>query len=316
MRQRWPLLVAFVVAVLGVAVACGYFMPNDFMKGLVVGAAMVAGTGGVWLLTVQVTGTAPVMMGDQAEQWTAQELRKSARKGWRLVNHLALGVDDIDHVLIGPGGAYAIETKWNGSSWRSDYGVARQRDAVSQARANARTLALWHHFKSRQIPVHPVVVLWGQGISRWPEEEHIRSIDGVRVVIGPALRSWREHLASDALDEEQIDAGWAGMADHAARRDPIDAAKHPLPTSLAEWAVRGSLAVTTAATALVIFGSVLNRTQSVVLTVAVAVALGLAGAIAVRVPSPRWVLWPAWAWVASWAGASGATVLAEVAYRL
>lgn len=306
----------FVVAILGVAVACGYFMPNDFMKGLVVGAAMVAGAGGVWLLTIQVTGTAPMMMGDQAEQWTAQELRKLTPRGWRLVNHLALGVDDIDHVLIGPGGAYAIETKWNGSSWRSGYGLARQRDAVSQARANSRALALWHQFKSRQIPVHPVVVLWGQGISQWPEEDHIRSIDGVLVVIGPALGLWREHLDSDALDEAQIDAGWVAMADHAARRDPIEAAKHPLPTSLAGWAVRCSLAVTTAAVAFVIFGDVLNRSHSVLLTVAVAVALGLAGAIPLRFPSPRWVLWPAWAWVASWAGLSGATALAEVAYRL
>jgi len=256
------------------------------------------------------------MMGDQAEQWTAQELRKSARKGWRLVNHLALGVDDIDHVLIGPGGAYAIETKWNGSSWRSGYGLARQRDAVSQARANSRGLALWHQFKSRQIPVHPVVVLWGQGISQWPEEDHIRSIDGVLVVIGPALRSWREHLGSDALGEDQIDAGWVAMADHAARRDPIDSAKHPLPTSLAEWAVRCSLAVTAAVAAVVIFGRVLNGTQSVLLTVAAAVGLALVGAIPLRLPSPRWLLWPAWAWMASWVGLSGATALAELAYRL
>jgi hypothetical protein len=65
-------------------------MPTDLLKGMVLGAAFVAGPAALWALTVQATGTAPVMMGDQAEQWTASELRKLGRRGWRLVNHVAL----------------------------------------------------------------------------------------------------------------------------------------------------------------------------------------------------------------------------------
>jgi hypothetical protein len=111
--EHWWLFALFLLAVLAVAIGCGRLMPNEFMKGLVLGAALVAGPGAVWVIAVQVTGSAPVMMGDQAEQWTAQELRKLSRRDWRLVNHFALASDDIDHVLIGP--AAHSRSKRNGA---------------------------------------------------------------------------------------------------------------------------------------------------------------------------------------------------------
>ncbi len=47
-------------------------------------------------------------------------LRKLRRHVWHLVEHVALEWGDIDHALVGPSGAYAIETtatylygKWN-----------------------------------------------------------------------------------------------------------------------------------------------------------------------------------------------------------
>jgi hypothetical protein len=72
----------------------------------VLGVLLAAVPGALWAWTVQVTGTGPVMISDQAEQWTAAELRKLRRHGWRVVNHFLLRNDDIDHVLTGPGGAY------------------------------------------------------------------------------------------------------------------------------------------------------------------------------------------------------------------
>lgn len=60
---------------------------------------------------VLLSGTAPLMMGELAEQWTAQELRPLTKHGWRLVNHFGLGYGGQDHVLVGPGGVVLLETK-------------------------------------------------------------------------------------------------------------------------------------------------------------------------------------------------------------
>jgi hypothetical protein len=87
-----------------------------------------------------------------------------------LVNHVALREDDIDQVLLGPGGAFAIETKWR-SSWDTTYGRQRTLDAAGQARDNARALRLWHPFKSLEIVPSPVLVLWSRGLLDWDEKD-------------------------------------------------------------------------------------------------------------------------------------------------
>ena len=102
LREHWLLFGSFVAGVWMVAVLCGPTMPNAFMNGLVVGAGLVAAPVAVWVLAMQVTGSAPVMMGDQAEQWTAQELRPVTRRDWLLVNHLVLGPDDNSPVPWAP----------------------------------------------------------------------------------------------------------------------------------------------------------------------------------------------------------------------
>ena len=87
------------------------------MRGLIVGLGVAGTAGALWLWIVEATGTAPTMMGDLGEQWTAQELRRLRRSGWQVVNHVTLTAPDIDHVLVGPGGMFAIETKWSATPW-------------------------------------------------------------------------------------------------------------------------------------------------------------------------------------------------------
>lgn len=112
----------------------------------------------LWFLTVQATGTAPTMAGDAAEQWTAQELRRLRRQGWMLVHRLVLREhEDIDHVLIGPGGCYAIETKWTATAWQLNPPEDRVSQAATQASRNAKRLRLWQPLKSIGIAAHPVV---------------------------------------------------------------------------------------------------------------------------------------------------------------
>jgi hypothetical protein len=118
-------------------------LPNNFARGLFVGALVTAVIALLSFWVIQVTGTAPIMMGDQGEQWTAQELRHLHKRGWKVVNDVALKRWNTDHVIVGPGGVYAIESKWGARSWTvvpPDEHVAA---ACRQVDANARTMTLW-----------------------------------------------------------------------------------------------------------------------------------------------------------------------------
>lgn len=95
------------------------------------------------MLTSQATGTAQLTSGAAAEQLTCAELRKLRAASWRVVNHFALEDWDIDHVLVGPGGVIAVETKWSHRDWRTAQSRPWLNAAVDQAQANARTLRLW-----------------------------------------------------------------------------------------------------------------------------------------------------------------------------
>jgi len=102
-------MLAFETVIAGLA---GYFIPSRFVGGLVVGAIGAATVSMLALWVTLVTGTAYRSMGATAEEWTASELRPLRRRRWRVANHVALGRPDIDHVLVGPGGVIAVETKW------------------------------------------------------------------------------------------------------------------------------------------------------------------------------------------------------------
>lgn len=118
------------------------FLP-PLVAGFLLGVLLTGVAAAVWFWTVQATGTAPTMAGDTAEQWTAMELRRLRRRGWRLVNRVVLKRQDVDHVLIGPGGVFAVETKWTATPWQLDPPEDRVRRAAAQASENARDLQLW-----------------------------------------------------------------------------------------------------------------------------------------------------------------------------
>ena len=162
-------------------------LDNDFLHGLVLGATLVGVPALMWSLVVQGTGTAHQALGGEAEQLTADELRKARRHGWRLVNAVGLGFGDIDHVLIGPSGALAVETKWTSAEPGTPYATAFVESAIAQAAANARSLRLWAPFKKLAVPVLPVLVLWGPHARDLVDAAAMEEHSGVLIVPGPAI---------------------------------------------------------------------------------------------------------------------------------
>jgi hypothetical protein len=267
------------------------------MKGLILGLALAAVPGLVWSLIVQVTGTAPTMMGDQAEQWTAQELRKAGQHGWRAVNHFRLKVNDIDHVLIGPGGVFAVETKWSGDR-DSSYADAQERQAVAQASSNARSMSLWAELRRNQITVQPVVVLWGGGVRTWDQGRCSRVLDGVPVLTGSTISSWIRALPKDVLSPAEVEGVWTSVEAQARRRDDHDPAELAVPMSVNELLARFGLVVVGAYAALLEIGGVLRLTGSVTAVLAVgSLSVAVAGALS-RLGRLGRLRLAAWGWIA------------------
>lgn len=236
LRQVWKYIAVFLAFCATVLIATAQVMPSDFARGLLLGGGLVAVSCGLWQWVVQATGTAPTMMGDLGEQRTASELRKLRRRGWRLVNHLTLRNRDIDHVLVGPGGLLAIETKWSAQRWRWSPPDEHLVEAARTAQANAHDLQLWHELKSLGVAdVRPVVFVWqGAGI----EIPRDAVVAGTRIVTGRSAKQWRVELGDGVLTPEQVQTAWHALDRQCRVRDPREEKNCPLYLSPGEWLIR------------------------------------------------------------------------------
>lgn len=215
-----------------------FFVESAFLEGAVLGATLAAAFGLPAWLTVLRTGTAAIMMGAEAEQWTADEAARLTAFGFRVVHHAALGRGDVDHVLLGPAGAFVVETKWRTGKW--DDAMA----ASASAQAAAKAKELWLLAKRFGVDrVTPVVAVWGaaaEAVSAPPlstlpaiGEDPAPTPDSVVVLRGEALGHWLLSLRPDALSASEIDRVHREVAEHARRRDAVEEAA---PLSLTELA--------------------------------------------------------------------------------
>jgi hypothetical protein len=192
-------------------------------------------------LVVLLGGTAPLMAGELAEQWTAGSLRPLRAHGWKLANHVLFNGGDADHVLVGPGGVFVVETKWRREPWKSS-GPDLDRDAaIQQVRDKARSVA----FLLRPVGVtpRPVVVRWvGRGLSS-PDTASIQVFDETTVVPGGQLEAWALRRGRNALTPEQVEQAWAFIADHATRNEDFENERSPVPPSFDSLAMRAFFSV-------------------------------------------------------------------------
>lgn len=215
-RRNWRLLGALTGLTLAIGFASLLAVPAGNIRSFFAGVVVAGTVATVMFFIVLSTGTAGPIMGDIAEQWTAQELRKLPA-GWRLVNHVFLRrIPDIDHVVIGPGGIFAVETKWSGDPWRlpSD---ERLKDAVRVAGGHARILNLWSELRrASQCEVIPLLVLWGPRGDA-PVDRCV--VDGVQVIRGSVLKEWGRAIPEGALTREQVEQVWQVLDRHVHARE-------------------------------------------------------------------------------------------------
>ena len=208
---------AAVTALLAAAIAmAAVLVPNRFSS-FVLGAGLASAC---WFLASMVdegAGTKNHRLGGRGEEWTSDALRKLRRRGWHLIEHVPLAHGDVDHVLIGPGGVYAIETKTTTRprAWNVDKPDHWLKEAVAQARHRAERVQrmLLERETSVRTDVRPLLVLWG------PMQGTTEEVNGVRVVHGSDLPDWREGLSCDALDPDAIERAASGLERFVAMRD-------------------------------------------------------------------------------------------------
>lgn len=294
-RRNWRILVGVGGGMLVAVGVLAPVVPSPFARGLYLGSFGTAIIGLMAFWVVQATGTAPTMMGDEAEQWTAQELRKLRARGWKLINHISLRGWDIDHVLVGPGGAFTIETKWTADAWKPVEHDDRVRAACDQAVQNARTVRLW--LKRAELGVvEPVIFLWGSGARDLPAVQFEES-DGhvATVVAGPAARSWAAALPAEGLDGRQVERAWSLIEQYCTGRDPREAVEAPLPLSVGQMAMRGFLAVLAANVAFLTFATWLEYEPAARWWVPALLILSLPAILLLR--QIRAVRYIAWGWL-------------------
>lgn len=249
LRRNWQRLTAAVSLVLAPLLVATLLLPGGFARGFLVGAGLAAVGGAVCTWVLQVTGTAPLMMGDLAEQWTAGELRR-LRGGWRVVHHLPLQYGDVDHIAVGAGGAWLVETKWSATPWILDPPDERVLRAVRQAAANARSLRLWAGFRAAGVEqVHPVVMLWGTGSEELAPTTGQVHICGVSVVPGPSAARWRAALPTAVLSPGQVEAAWQALDRQVRSRDTHEqqGGRKPAPRSITQMTATAAFTASAAA---------------------------------------------------------------------
>ncbi len=283
LREHWRRMLLPVAVVLAVVSVASAVAPSSFESGFLLGGGLASLGGMLAVWVMQATGTAPTMMGDLAEQWTAQELRKLRREGWRVVNHMCLRNFDIDHVVVGPGGAFAIETKWSATPWIMDSTDSRLRAACLQVERNARDLRLWTAFNRAVAPsvITPVLILWGEATGQL--ENTITRIGSTTVVAGSAVERWHASLAPGVLDSGQIDAAWQELEKQATVRDLKENDNGPLPPSLYEVARSGAALIAIGWLGCLAGLELLKLLQSFLLGIPACLALAL-----LALPGRRW----------------------------
>lgn len=134
---------------------------------------------------------------------------RQRRKGWRIVDGTYLrdhGV--VDHVLVGPGGVYVIESRWASKKCeisRTAIVGIHGRNPLSSARQSAsRVEGMLADSPERiDITVQPVVVVWGPGGPRL--DGGWATVAGVLVCEGRQEEQWLNHLDGAVLSQRTVE---------------------------------------------------------------------------------------------------------------
>ena len=240
LRRSWKILLKLYLALLACCAAPALFIDVRFLQGLFVGLGLAGAAVAIVALVIIQTGTGPTMAGELAEQWTVHELHDVLDHGYRLVNHVSIdGRGDVDHVLVGPGGLFVIETKWSAEPLRPEQ--IRTQDHVLTLERRARRT--WLQLKPHGVPaVTAILVLWGEAARELTAGTGVSRLGATHVIAGSQLRRWFLGQAGGTLNSDTIERAHEHLCRLAIQ---TDAREQPVPKSVESMVNSGMRFATT-----------------------------------------------------------------------
>lgn len=161
-RRHWPLIVAITagLCVLSAAVV-SVLLVDVLVPAWFIGPVIVIGV--MEALRTQLDGTYHLESSIEAEGWTSTDLRRALGPRRCVVDGVSFGAQgDVDHVVVGPSGVFAVETKYTDSTMDSRTGRALVRSWVAQSQESARRVRLlFKHNYGHEVDVWAAVVTSG-----------------------------------------------------------------------------------------------------------------------------------------------------------
>lgn len=151
-----------------------------------------------------------------SDRLTSGALRDLASPPWRVVYEIAPGkLNGIGHVLIGPAGAFAVQTSMEPLPIAPGDDVdAKTIGQAAIARGGVDDALRRCAMSSDRL----VVVHWGVNDD---DTLSIEPMPGVTAVDGRRLGEWANGLGADALAPAQVDLAWQTVVTAIGRPDPL-----------------------------------------------------------------------------------------------
>lgn len=209
-KKNWRLLL--VVALSALFLAAGVVGLLVIALGMTIAAffagAVLTGIGWfVWELVETQSGARTWAAGALGEDLTAGALKKVRKH--ELVHGLKFHGFDVDHVMVGPSGVWAVETKWTSRDLDLSLGTRERRiirDLGAAKRGAGQIVRFLRLAHDVQVEVHPLLVVWGSGVR--DIDGGLVELEGVRVLVGRQAKRWRATTfnAAGLGDEERWSA--------------------------------------------------------------------------------------------------------------
>lgn len=187
-KNRWFFVAFFGIAAIAYVVSVTTKVSLwSFGLGVLIGATMTAGF--TWWDFIPRDATS-WQLGAEGEKSTAARVQTMESVGWFAVHDRAITRGNVDHVLIGPGGVYALDTKnWDASVEIVDGVVKKNGFAQPNLTRSAKRIAREINSVIKTTTptncwVEPVIVFWAD----FPQNYVFA--DGVHHVAGETLTAW------------------------------------------------------------------------------------------------------------------------------
>jgi hypothetical protein len=219
-RKHWPLVTAITLglsAVTGLVLAL--ILGGRVVQAWVLGPVVVIAA--FWAWRPQLDGTYHLQSGIEAESWTSRDLRKGLGKGWYVIDWISFGDQgDVDHVVIGPAGVFAVESKYTDSTLDSRVGREVLERWIEQSHDGARRvrLLLKQHY-GNEVDVSVLVVVSGSTSLSLPADAQGNALVRRRNLVD-VTRAWRS--MPRLLSTTEIEAIRAGLLEYRGVRDAFE----------------------------------------------------------------------------------------------